>query len=63
MDSENTKPSNIRAKNYFDDLKKADRETQEYFKSLGLVRLQNGQYMYKDEWEQQGKPALFPSTP
>ena len=63
MDQELTKPANQKAKSYFDDLKKADRETEEYFKSLGLVRLENGQFMEKSEWEHKGKPPLFPPTP
>lgn len=62
MDTEHTKPASQKAKDYFERLTKADRETEEYTKSLGLVRLENGQYINKEEWIQKGKPPLFSPT-
>ncbi len=47
MDQEHTKPAFQKAKEYFDLEKQNDAEFQKYLKSLGLLRLENGQYITK----------------
>jgi hypothetical protein len=59
MDEEHTKPAKERYKNYFDQQKQADKDMENYFADQGLVRLENGQMMTKQEWEQKGKPPLL----
>lgn len=51
MGNEHTKPASQRFKNYFDEQKQADREMEKYFKSLGLRRLENGQYVKMNKEE------------
>jgi four helix bundle protein len=60
MDKELTKPVNQRVGDYLQDQKKADRETKDYFKSLGLFHLENGRYVTTEEYEKLGRPPLFP---
>ncbi len=59
MDLEKTKPANERFKNYFNSQKKVDAEYNEYLKSTGLVRLLDGRFITKQEWEKLGKPEVL----
>ena len=60
MDKENTKPLNQKARDYFAIEKQADKDFNKMMDDLGTVRLENGQYVTKEDYEKLGKPPLFP---
>jgi hypothetical protein len=50
MDKENTKPLNQKARDYFAIEKQADKDFNKMMDDLGTVRLENGQYVTKEDY-------------
>lgn len=62
MDQEHTKSANQKARDYLIEQKEVDNYFNKMMDDLGTVRLENGQYVTKEDYEKLGKPPLFPKS-